>query len=76
MDPSDLGRILLVVGGVVLLLGLILTFAGNALPLGRLPGDLSFEWGNVRVFLPLATMILVSVVLTILLNLFLGGFRR
>ena len=39
--------------------------------LGRLPGDLSFEWGGARVYMPLATSILLSVVLTIILNLLL-----
>jgi hypothetical protein len=76
VELADLGRTLLVVGGVVFLLGLVLVLAGNIPLLGRLPGDLSFEWGNIRVFLPLATMILISVVLTIILNLFSGGFRR
>jgi hypothetical protein len=39
--------------------------------LPRVPGDLSFGKGNVRVFVPLGTSILVSIVLTIVLNLFL-----
>ncbi len=76
MDLSDIGRALLVMGGVLFLIGLLLTFAGNLPFLGRLPGDLSFQWGHVRVFMPVATMILVSVVLTIVLNLLSGGIRR
>jgi hypothetical protein len=76
MEVADLGRMLLILGGVLALVGLILTLAGNVPFLGRLPGDLSFEWGNVKVFMPLATMILISVVLTVLLNLFSGAFRR
>ena len=57
-------------------LGLLLVLAGNLPFLGKLPGDISFQWGNVKVFMPLATMILVSVVLTIILNVLTGGIRR
>ncbi len=76
MDLSDLGRRLLVLGGVILLVGLVLTVAGRIPFLGRLPGDISFEWGNIKVFMPLATMILVSVILTVVLNLLSGSIRR
>ncbi len=76
MEFSDLGRLLLLVGGILFLLGLLLTLAGNLPFLGRLPGDISFDWGNVKVFMPLATMILVSLVLTVILNLLSGVFRR
>jgi hypothetical protein len=57
--------VLLVLGGVFLLLG--------RLGLDRLPGDLVFRRGNFAVYAPIGLMILVSIVLTILLNLF---FRR
>ncbi len=62
------GLILLVSGGVL--------YAGarfglwQRIPLGRLPGDIHIQSGNFNVFIPLATSILLSVVLTILLNLF------
>jgi hypothetical protein len=39
------------------------------LPLGRLPGDFSWESGNTRVYVPLTTMLLVSLVLTLVVNL-------
>ena len=68
---SDIGRILafagialVLVGGVILLLN---RFPG--LPFGRLPADFSWERGRTRVHLPLATMPVVSIVLTILANL-------
>ena len=57
--------VLLVLGGLFLLLG--------RFGLDRLPGDLVFKRGNVTVYLPIGLMILVSIVATILLNLF---FRR
>ena len=57
--------LLLVLGGLFLLLG--------RLGLDRLPGDLVFRRGNVTVYFPIGLMILLSIVGTILLNLF---FRR
>lgn len=76
MDMSDIGRTLLVLGGAIFVIGLILTLAGNLPFLGKLPGDLSFDWGGVKVYMPVATMILLSIALTVILNLFTGGFRR
>ena len=67
MDTSQIGRILLVAALVAGVAGLLLVGA-SALGLGRLPGDFSFGRGNVRVYLPLATSIVVSVVATVVLN--------
>ena len=68
MDLSSLGRILLVLAGVIALVGLILLLVGR---FGGLPGDFSFGGRGFRVFVPLGTSILISLVLTVLLNLFL-----
>ncbi|HVM11329.1 MAG TPA: DUF2905 domain-containing protein [Actinomycetota bacterium] len=64
------GRVLLVVAAVLALVGLVLVAVGKGL-IPRLPGDLTFGRGNVRVYLPLGTMLLVSIVLTLVVNLFL-----
>lgn len=74
MEVSTLGRLLLALGlGLALLGGLLL--AAARVPgldrLGRLPGDFSFERGPVTIAVPLATSLLISLVLTIALNLFL-----
>lgn len=71
MDLSSLGRAILVVGLGLAAVGLALVVAG-ALGLGRLPGDLSLGKG-VRVYVPLATCLLLSAVATVVLNLI---FRR
>lgn len=72
MDLHDIGR-LLIGGGIVLaIVGVIFVLAGKA-GLGRLPGDLRFGTGDVRVYVPLATCLILSVVATIVLNIF---FRR
>jgi len=57
-----LGLILVVVGGSIFLLVRV------GLPLGRLPGDIRIQTRNLTCFFPLATMIILSVVLTIILN--------
>ena len=64
---ADLGRILLVVGVVVAVAG------GTMMLFGRLqlPGDLTIRTGAVTIFLPIATSIILSIVLTVALNLFL-----
>lgn len=63
-ELQPLGRLLIVAGLVLAGLGLLLTLAGRIPGLGRLPGDIVWERGNVRVYLPLATSLLLSLILT------------
>jgi hypothetical protein len=62
----NLGKVLMIVGVIVAVLGLILSLAGKGfLPwIGRLPGDLYFKGKNFSVYFPLATSILISIVLS------------
>ena len=69
MDFTDFGKMLLVVGGFIALMGLVLLFVGRVPFLGRLPGDITFRRGNVSCFIPIATSILLSLLLTIVLSL-------
>ena len=70
--PEHLGRFLLITGLVVAAVGAVLLLAGK-IGLGRLPGDIVWEGENWRVYVPLGWMVLLSVVLTLLLNLLSGG---
>jgi hypothetical protein len=70
MDASALGKLVLWLGLGLAAAGLLLIAVGKGV-WPHLPGDLSFKLGGVRVFFPLASSILLSVVLTLLLNLFL-----
>jgi hypothetical protein len=70
MDLSGFGKILLVVAGLVALVGVILILAGKGL-IPRLPGDIAIRRDNWSFYFPLGTSIVVSLVLTVLLNLFL-----
>lgn len=73
-DLNSLGKWILVIGLGITALGAVIWLAGRlGLPLGRLPGDLHFESGGVTCFVPLATSILISLVLTLILNVILRG---
>ena len=69
---SELGRMFLVLGGILIVAGLLLT-VGSRFGLGQLPGDLEYRKVNVSFHFPIVTSILLSILLTIVLNLF---FRR
>jgi hypothetical protein len=69
MTP-EVGRTLLIIGVVLVVVG-GLAVLGVRLPFGRLPGDIAIEGERGGFYFPIVTMIVISVVLTILLNLFL-----
>jgi hypothetical protein len=64
----SLGKILILAGGLLLVIGLLVELG---LPLGRLPGDIRYSNGNVTIYAPIATGLLLSIALTIVLNLLL-----
>ena len=64
------GKLLIAAGIILIIAGLIVYFAGNKLNwLGHLPGDIRIEKENVRFYFPIATMIIVSVVLSVIVYL-------
>ena len=67
MDRS-LG-LLVVVGGVFVILIGLLIYSGGLGWFGRLPGDIRYESGNVRVYVPIVSMLLASLALTLIFNL-------
>jgi hypothetical protein len=62
-------RLFVIAGALLLLLGLLWPWVGK-LPLGRLPGDLLFERPGLKVYFPLTTLIILSLVVSFLLWLF------
>ncbi|PSQ82008.1 MAG: DUF2905 domain-containing protein [Bacteroidetes bacterium QS_1_63_11] len=75
MTASTLGRGLVYLGLGLALLGGLVLLLGRVVDLGSLPGDLVYDGDNVRVYVPIATMIVLSIVLTLLVNLALRLFR-
>jgi hypothetical protein len=72
----DLGRLLALLGAVLVVIGGIVMLLGRTgLPLGRLPGDILYRGKNTTFYFPLATSILISVVLSIVLFL-IGRIKR
>lgn len=73
---SELGKLFIILGILLVIAGVVLSLiARTNLPLGRLPGDIVYRGKNTTFYFPLATSILLSVVLTVLLYL-IGKFRR
>jgi hypothetical protein len=71
-SPDNLGRLLIVAGVVMVIAGVLLSFA-RALRLGSLPGDTHLSGRGWQLWLPIGTSILLSLLLTVVLNLL---FRR
>lgn len=72
----DWGKLLLVLGGIIIVIGVVLVVAGRYnLPLGRLPGDIVIRGKNSIFYFPLATSIILSIVLSLIVWLFNRGQR-
>lgn len=63
-----MGKWLMVMGGTLFLVGLLVQVAGQWLSLGELPGDLKWTRGNMTVYFPLGTSLVLSVILTVLMQ--------
>jgi hypothetical protein len=73
---TELGKVLVLAGAIFIAGGLLLMLFGRTqLPLGRLPGDIVYRGKNTTFYFPLATSILISVVLSLVLYA-VGRFRR
>jgi len=66
----QLGKLLIVLGALLMVVGVLLVFADRIPFLGKLPGDIVYKKGNFTLYIPIVTMIVMSVLLTIILNLF------
>jgi hypothetical protein len=73
---TDLAKLLILLGAALLLAGILLLLVGRLhLPLGRLPGDILYRGKDTTFYFPLATSILLSVLLTLILYV-IGKWRR
>ena len=65
----ETGRFLVIAGAVILVLGLVFLMS-DKLPIGRLPGDLKFGGDKFRIYIPIATCVMLSVLITLIVNFF------
>lgn len=61
----------MIIGLLLIIIGALIHFGGKYIPLGKLPGDISIEKDTFHFHFPIATSLIISLILTIILNLFL-----
>ena len=67
---DNIGRMLLLLGGILVVSGALIMLGGRLFGLSRLPGDIFIQRGNFTFYFPIVTSIILSILLTIILNLF------
>jgi len=65
-----MGKFLIIVGSILILLGVLITYAHKLPFLGKLPGDISIEKGNFKIYFPIATSILLSILISLILYIY------
>ncbi len=73
---ANIGRMLVILGVVLIFFGLALILGGRIPFLGRLPGDIHIRRGAAEIYIPLATCLLLSLLATLILNLLARFLRR
>ena len=73
---TDLGKILIAVGALILVIGVVILLLGRLnVPVGRLPGDIVYRGKHSTIYFPIATSILLSIILSLIFY-FLGRMHR
>ncbi|MBM4447440.1 MAG: DUF2905 domain-containing protein [Chloroflexi bacterium] len=73
---EGIGKILLIVGGIIVILGLILVFSQHVPFLGKLPGDIFIKRDGFSFYFPIITILILSVLITIIVNVILHFMNR
>lgn len=73
---EGIGKILLIVGGIVVILGLILVFSQHIPFLGKLPGDIFIKKDGFSFYFPIVALLTVSVVITVIVNVILHFMNK
>jgi hypothetical protein len=68
---TEIGKILLIAGGIIIAVGLLLTFSNHIPFIGKLPGDIVIKKENFTFYFPLVTFLLISIILTVIINIIL-----
>jgi len=67
---QSFGKIIILIGAILIGMGLVILLVGKIPGVGRLPGDILLKKGNLTFYFPLATCFIISIVLTVIINLF------
>lgn len=68
---QNMGKTILIMGLMLVLVGAVIMIAGKfGLPFGKLPGDITYQKKNVTIFAPIGTMLLLSLIISLILNIF------
>lgn len=73
---EELGKMMLLFGAIFLIIGAMIIVFSKFTGIGRLPGDIVIQTGNVSCFFPIVSSILLSIILTLLLNIILRALNR
>jgi hypothetical protein len=65
---EGIGKVLLIVGGIIVIIGLLLIFSHHIPFLGKLPGDIFIKRDDFSFYFPIVTLFLLSVLITIIVN--------
>ncbi len=71
-----IGKVLLIAGGIVVILGLILIFSQHIPFLGKLPGDIFIKKDGFSFYFPIVTFLILSILITVIVNVILYFFQR
>jgi hypothetical protein len=71
-----IGKILLIIGGIIVVLGLILIFSQHIPFLGKLPGDMLIKKNGFSFYFPIVTLLILSILITIIVNIILHFLNR
>lgn len=66
----DIGRMLIIFGSILFIIGLLFTFSNRFLNIGKLPGDILIQKENFTFYFPVVTSIIISIVLTLIFWIF------
>lgn len=70
-DFSYFAKLIIIIGAVLIAVGVIFLLLGKFTPFGRLPGDIIIKRENLTIYFPLVSLIFLSIILTIIANIFL-----
>jgi hypothetical protein len=73
---EGLGKVLLIVGGIIVILGLILVFSHHIPFLGKLPGDIFVKKDGFSFYFPIVTLLILSILITIIVNVILHFLNK